>query len=163
MFLVLASKGLAIASPWFLKGVVDGMALGTAVDLKLAFYGIGAFGATRLLSNFLSEWRMWQVNKIIQKATKRISFNAFTHLHNLDIDFHKTSSKNTVFAINRAMRSIESAGRFAFGFFTPVAVEFLMLCGMLHFYCGPKYLLNMLITLTFYTYFTKVVSTTRRV
>lgn len=48
----MASKGLAIASPWFLKAVVDGMALASAVDLKMAFFGVGAFGATRLLSNF---------------------------------------------------------------------------------------------------------------
>lgn len=163
MLLVLASKGLAIASPWFLKAVVDGMALAKALDLKMAFFGIGAFGATRLLSSFLHEWRMFQISKILQKATKRISFNAFTHLHNLDIDFHKTSSKNTVFAINRAIRSLDSSSRFVLGFFTPVAVEFLMLCGMLYFYCGPKYLLNMIVTLSLYTYFTKVVSETRRV
>jgi hypothetical protein len=62
MFLVVASKGLAIASPWFLKAVVDGMALASAVDLKMAFLGVGAFGATRLLSNFFAEWRMWKVN-----------------------------------------------------------------------------------------------------
>ena len=61
------------------------------------------------------------------------------------------------------MRSIESAGRFTLGFFTPVAVEFLMLCGMLYFYCVPKYLLNMMVTLSLYTYFTKIVSNTRRV
>jgi len=163
MLLVLASKGLAIASPWFLKAVVDGMALAKALDLKMAFFGIGAFGATRVLSSFLHEWRMFQISKILQKATKRISFNAFTHLHNLDIDFHKTSSKNTVFAINRAIRSLDSSSRFVLGFFTPVAVEFLMLCGMLYFYCGPKYLLNMIVTLSLYTYFTKVVSETRRV
>ena len=65
MFLVVASKGLAIASPWFLKAVVDGMALASAVDLKMAFLGVGAFGATRLLSTFFSEWRMWKVNQII--------------------------------------------------------------------------------------------------
>jgi hypothetical protein len=33
MALVFASKGLAIASPWFLKGVVDTMALGTQLNL----------------------------------------------------------------------------------------------------------------------------------
>jgi len=38
-----------------------------------------------------------------------------------------------------------------------------MLCGMLHFFCGPKYLLNMLITLGLYTYFTKSVSEIRRI
>jgi len=51
MLLVVASKGLAIASPWFLKAVVDGMALASAVDLKVAFMGVGAFGATRLASS----------------------------------------------------------------------------------------------------------------
>ena len=51
--MILVSKGLAIASPWFLKSVVDGMALGTSVNLNLAFLGIGAFGATRLISTMI--------------------------------------------------------------------------------------------------------------
>ena len=38
------------------------------------------------------------------------------------------------------------------------AVEFIMLCVMLQFYCGPKYLGNMLITLGLYTYFSKTFS-----
>lgn len=84
-------------------------------------------------------------------------------MQSLDIDFHKTSSKNTVFAINRALRSIEQALRFTLGFFTPVAVEFIMLCVMLNYFCGSKYLFNMLLTLGTYTYFTKVVSEQRRV
>ncbi len=46
----------------------------------------------------------------------------------LDIYFHKISSKNTVFAINRAIRSIESALRLTMGFFAPVAFEFILLC-----------------------------------
>lgn len=81
----------------------------------------------------------------------------------MDLNFHKSSSKNTVFAINRAVRSIESAMRFTLGFFTPVAVEFLMLCGMLSIYCGPKYLVNMLFTLGCYTYYSKTFSEARRV
>jgi ATP-binding cassette, subfamily B (MDR/TAP), member 7 len=100
---------------------------------------------------------------MILTGTRRISFNAFTHLQNLDMDFHKTSSKNTVFAVQRAMRSIETGLRFTLGFFTPVAVEFFLLCGVLSFYCGPKYLLNMMATLGFYTYFSKTFSEVRRV
>jgi ATP-binding cassette, subfamily B, heavy metal transporter len=158
MMLVCASKGLAIASPWFLKGVVDTMALGTQLNLNTAFLGICGFGATRLASTILQEHRMWDITKIIQLATKKISFNAFTHMQSLDIDFHKTSSKNTVFAINRAIRSIENGMRFVLGFATPIVIEFLMLCAMLNFFCGPKYLGNMLVTLAMYTYFTKTVS-----
>lgn len=61
----IASKGLAIASPWFLKGVVDSMALGTGVNLNMAFLGIGAFGMTRLFSTLIQETRMMEVSKII--------------------------------------------------------------------------------------------------
>lgn len=73
MILCVASKGLAIASPWFLKSVVDSMALGTQVNLNAAFLGVGAFGLTRLLSTLIQEARMWDVSKIIQLSTKRIS------------------------------------------------------------------------------------------
>jgi len=47
------------------------------------------------------------------------------------------------------------------GFATPVIIEFVMLVGMLNFFCGPKYLANMLLTLGLYTYFTKVVANAR--
>jgi ABC-type transport system involved in Fe-S cluster assembly fused permease/ATPase subunit len=84
-------------------------------------------------------------------------------MQSLDIDFHKTSSKNTVFAINRAIRSIETALRFTLGFATPVVIEFFMLVGMMTLFCGPKYLANMMLTLGLYTYFSKAVSELRRV
>ena len=84
-------------------------------------------------------------------------------MHNLDLNFHKTSSKNTVFAINRAIKSLEQGMRFSLGFFAPIFVEFILLCGMLNFYCGPKYLANMMLTLAAYTYFSKTFSDKRRV
>jgi ABC-type transport system involved in Fe-S cluster assembly fused permease/ATPase subunit len=105
---------------------------------------------------------MAQITKFIQNGIRKISFDSFKHLHSLDLTYHKSSSKNTVFAINRAIRSIDSGLRFSLGFFTPVAIEFLLLCAMMQFYCGPKYLANMLITLGLYTTFTKQVSNYRR-
>ena len=159
---IVASKGLAIASPWFLKSVVDSMTAVGAMDLNKAMIGISLFGASRFVSTILQEQRMFQIVTFIQSGIRKISFDAFKHLHNLDLAFHKTSSKNTVFAINRALRSIESGLRFTLGFFTPIAIEFLLLCGMLQFYCGPKYLGNMLFTLGVYTLFTKRISDFRR-
>ena len=161
--LIAASKGLAIASPWFLKGVIDTMSAGGTLALAPLVYGIGAFGITRFLSSASQEYRMVLVADFIQRGLRRISYDAFVHLHALDLNFHKTSSKNTVFAINRAIRSIEGALRFVLGFFTPVFVEFAMLCGMLYFYCGPAYLANMLVTLGIYAYFSKTFSDMRRV
>ena len=163
MALVTASKGMGLVSPWFLKGVIDQMALGSAVNLNMAMFGIGMFGLTRVLSTAFQEYRMWKVSQIIQHSVKKISKNCFGHMQSLDIDFHKTSSKNTVFAINRALRSIEQAMRFIFGFFTPIAIEFTLLSGIMYYYCGPKYLGNMVITLALYTYFSKEFSAVRRV
>ena len=94
---------------------------------------------------------MVQIAEFINDGVKRVSSASFTHLHNLDLSFHKVSSKNTVFGINRAIRSIESGLRFAVGFFSPIAFEFVLLCGMLWGYCGFPYLLNMIITLGCYT------------
>lgn len=58
MGMVLLSKSLAVASPWFLKGVVDSMSAGATFDVSKAAMGVGAFTATRLASTFLQEARM---------------------------------------------------------------------------------------------------------
>ena len=71
------------------------------------------------------------------------------------------SSKNTVFAVNRGIRSIEPGLRFTIGFFSPIAFEFVLLCGMLGMYCGPYYLLNMFATLGAYTKFSRDLSKAR--
>ena len=86
---------------------------------------------------------------------------SFKHLHDLDLSYHKASSKNTVFGINRALRSIDSGMRFILGFFAQMAVEFVFLCVALGFHCGPSYLLNMLVTFTVYTMFTNKFSEKR--
>jgi ABC-type transport system involved in Fe-S cluster assembly fused permease/ATPase subunit len=94
---------------------------------------------------------MIEITKFIQMGCNRLSVKTFEHLHTLDASFHKISSKNIVFGINRAIRSIEPGLRFTIGFFSPIAFEFVLLCGMLQFYCGPLYLANMLATLGLYT------------
>jgi len=63
MGLVLVSKSLAIASPWFLKGVVDSMTAAHATNAALNMHniglGIGGFGMTRFLSTVFQEMRMF--------------------------------------------------------------------------------------------------------
>ena len=115
------------------------------------------------MSESLNNLRMYMVMDMITRGVRKLSFDSFKHLHSLDMNYHKTSSKNTVFAINRALRSIENGLRFVLGFFTPIAVEFILIWGMLGLYCGPHYLANMLLTLFCYTVYSKKVSDSRRV
>lgn len=160
--LLLATKGLAIASPYILKVVVDALAVPGAIDFQMVTCGILLGGFTRFTATVFQELRMVQIARLIQEGVRRISSKSFTHMHTLDLNFHKASSKNTVFGINRALRSIESGLRFTVGFFAPIAIEFVLLCGMLQFYCGPLYLINMLATLGLYARFTSL-SSKRRV
>lgn len=118
-------------SPYILKKVVDAMSVAGAVDFNAAAMGILLFGGARILSNIFQEWRMIEITKFIQLGSKRLSTKTFEHLHTLDASFHKISSKNIVFGINRAIRSIEPGLRFTIGFFSPIAFEFVLLCGML--------------------------------
>jgi len=123
--------------------------------------GIGIFCGIRVLSTMFQEYRMVMITRLIQQGVKNLSTKVFSHLHALDASFHKISSKNTVFSVNRGIRSIEPGLRFTIGFFSPIAFEFMLLCGMLSMYCGPLYLANMLATLGAYTKFSRDLSKAR--
>tara|TARA_B110000285_G_C14976901_1_gene539420 strand:+ start:357 stop:929 length:573 start_codon:yes stop_codon:yes gene_type:complete len=161
MVLLIGSKGLAVASPYILKQIVDSMTMAASVDFYSAGIGIGMFGLARVGATVFQEMRMLQISKFINEGVRKVSSASFKHLHELDMNFHKVSSKNTVFGINRAIRSIESGLRFAIGFFTPIAFEFLLLTGMLWGYCGAPYMLNMMLTLGLYTKYSLVSSKQR--
>ncbi len=63
--LIGASKCFAVASPWFLKGVVDAMSVGGALNVNTLWLGIGAFGMTRLLSVVAKESQMVMISDFI--------------------------------------------------------------------------------------------------
>ena len=65
--------------------------------------------------------------KIIRESIQKLSLQVFNHLHHLDLTFHKTSTKNTIFAVNKALSAIDDGLRFIVGFVSPIALEFLMI------------------------------------
>lgn len=98
---------------------------------------------------------MLNITKAIQQSLERISNKSFAHLHELDLNYHKIESRNSVFAINRALRSIESGLRYFLGFFSGMVVEFGFLSFALGAYCGPLYLANMVATFFAYLKYTR--------
>ena len=98
---------------------------------------------------------------IIRKSIQQVSEQMFAHIHNLDLIFHKQSSKNTIFAVNKAIEAIDNGMRFVVGFATPMILEFSLISGMVWFYCGPKYLANIAVMIAAYTTFTKQYSKQR--
>jgi len=175
--LLILAKCISVTSPFILKTIVNSLAVvsadggmaaaaGTVVAAKRftlvkSLGSIGLWGLTRIASSVMLCYQMNYITEMIQVGIKKLSSASFKHLHKLDLNYHKTSSKNTVFGINRALRSIDSGLRFLLGFFAQMAIEFLFLSGTLYFYCGKKYLFNMLVTFVAYTLFTNKYSEKR--
>lgn len=159
--LLIASKLMAVASPYCLKIAVNALS-GTSINYSLATWSILGFGGARIMSSCLNELRMSMIVKISRSALKTISQQIFEHMHNLDLSFHRTSSKNTVFAVNRALTAMDNALRFVVGFVSPTVLEFSLVVGMMALYCGPMYFANILGMLTFYTVFTRQYSLIRQ-
>lgn len=156
------SKSLALVSPYCLKLAVNAIANPALLNYQAAVLGVAGFGLCRAFSSFFHEYRMNLIVKVMREAIQKLSLQIFTHLHSLDITFHKTSTKNTIFAVNKALTSIDDGLRFMIGFVTPIILEFSMICAMLYIYCGPYYLLNIAVMLGLYTKFTKSYSKIRQ-
>ena len=156
------SKSLALGAPYCLKVAVNAIANAELFNYQTAMMGVMGFGIWRAFSSIFHEVRMSLIIKIIREAIQKLSLQVFNHLHHLDLTFHKTSTKNTIFAVNKALSAIDDGLRFIVGFVSPIALEFLMIWGMLYFYCGPYYLLNIGAMLAIYTKFTKSYSKIRQ-
>lgn len=162
MGLMLASKIFAVASPYFLKIAVNALANSQAINYNLAAMSIVGFGASRWLSSALNEGRMTLVVKIVRQAIANISQDVFDQIHQLDLLYHKNSSKTQIFAVNKAIEAIDNGCRFLVGFLSPIIVEFGLVSAMIGLYCGPLYLANVIGMLGIYTLYTKRYSKVRQ-
>ena len=170
--LVLA-KGVGILSPFILKRVVNSMtyasggagvattAAATAFSLRRTIIDVGLWGFTRTFASVFLCFQMNACTAGIQAGLKKIAAMSFDHQLDLDLDFHKKGAKNTVFEINRALRSLDQGLRFFLGFFSQMALEFFLLCGVLQWQCGPRYFLNMMMTFVAYAWYTQTFSERR--
>jgi ABC-type transport system involved in Fe-S cluster assembly fused permease/ATPase subunit len=86
---------------------------------------------------------------------RSLSNKLFEHVHELDLSFHRAGTRGSLYAISRSIRNLESGLRFLLSNLTPTVVELGMLGTMLAIYCGPKYSLNIFITVSLYTWFTR--------
>lgn len=170
--MLLSGKLLGLMAPFILRRLVNSMSVSTvttsggAAALASGFApgpfvfwkaaaALVAWGAARSLSTVLTQYHMVEVTRLIQGALRRVSNSAFEKLHSLDLKFHKKGSRGSIFAINKALRSMEQGLRFTLGFFSGMVVETVFLGAALGAFCGPVYLGNMAVTLAAYVAFTR--------
>ena len=91
MGLLVASKGLAVASPYILKKVVDAMTVAGTIDFHSAAIGILAFGAFRMASTAFQEYRMVMITKFIQNGLRKLSHTVFKEHNATSLSFSEVN------------------------------------------------------------------------
>lgn len=117
------------------------------------------YGIARASSSGMGELRNAIFSKVAHGTIRDISKNVFTHLHNLDMQFHLDRNTGVLSrTIDRGTRSINFAlSSMLFNVF-PTALEVLLVGSILTYNLGPTYALVTTSTVGAYTYFTIKVS-----
>lgn len=104
IMLLLLAKFVGISSPFILKGVVNGLTetygsaavAGATVSATAGRFtlakvcgAIGLWGFTRLAQNALLCIQMNAITEVIQSGIKRVATATFSHLHDLDLNYHR--------------------------------------------------------------------------
>lgn len=136
-----------------LKIAVNSLPLANALHTVTS--AIIGYGFCRVTSSILNEIRGNIVMKMNMNVIRSLSNQLFEHIHNLDLSFHRSGTRNTMYATSRAIRNLETGLRFILSHMTPTLIEFIMLGGMLSVFCGAKYTIDIFVTVGIYAWFTK--------
>ena len=84
---LMLAKGATVATPWFLKDIVDHLST-KDVALTLPLVLLLGYGALRLASTLFGELRDAIFAKVTQSSIRRVAIQVFRHLHGLSLRFH---------------------------------------------------------------------------
>ncbi|RUS19237.1 putative transporter ATM1, mitochondrial precursor [Endogone sp. FLAS-F59071] len=119
-------------------------------------------GLARMGSAIFQELRNAVFANVAQKAIRRVAYNVFYHLHQLDLSFHLTRQTGGLNrAIDRGTKGISFLLSSMVFHVIPTALEIAMVCGILASQYGTSFALVTLSTMTTYAAFTIVTTSWR--
>ena len=156
--LVLA-KLIAVATPFFYKTAVDALAgEGTQPAWLLGAGAIGltiAYGVARAMNTGMQQLRDVVFAAVGQRALRALALETFTHIHRLSLRYHiqrKTGGLSRI--IERGVRGVEFLLRFLLFSIGPLALELLLIAGILAWLFDIWYLVVVAATIAAYVWFT---------
>lgn len=99
---------------------------------------------------------MYLVAQVTQDAWRLISLQTYNHLLNLDISFHLSGTKQSLFSIHKAKKGIETNLKFTCNMIIPSAIEALVGSALLLYYTSPYFTLIFLSSVIAFISFTRV-------
>jgi len=163
--LIFAAKLATVAVPFTFKWATDALAghgtapigpndwlawaVATPVMMTIAY------GGMRIVMGVLTQWRDGIFAKVAMNAVRRLAMLTFEHMHLLSLRFHlerKTGGLTRV--LERGRNAIETIVRLLLLQLLPTIVEVVLVAWVLLFHFDWRYLVVILLTVTFYVGFT---------
>ncbi len=168
LFCLVLAKVFTVLTPLLLMTLVDelnvlvnGNETGDFVIWGVLALALG-YGAARFSSVAFVQIRDFLFVNVAQNGLKRLSMDAFQHMHSLPLSFHlsrQTGSINKV--IDRGVRGIEFLLRFVLFSIGPLILELLFVCFLITYKFDKIFLIIILVTIFLYVIFTVSVTNWR--
>ena len=162
------AKVFTVLTPLLLMTLIDELnfLVDDARKANFVIWGVLAlalgYGAARFASIAFVQIRDFLFVNVAQNGLKKLSMDAFQHIHRLPLSFHlsrQTGSMNKV--IDRGVRGIEFLLRFVLFSIGPLILEFLLVCILMIYKFDATFLLIILATVFTYVIFTIIVTNWR--
>ncbi|KAK6202879.1 P-loop containing nucleoside triphosphate hydrolase protein [Scheffersomyces amazonensis] len=157
--LLIGSKLLNVQVPFFFKSIIDEMniewtehlgTVGTVIGSLILAYGGARFGAV-----LFGELRNAVFASVSQSAIKRVAYNTFLHLLNMDLQFHLSRQTGGLTrAIDRGTKGISYVLSAMVFHIIPISFEISVVCGILTYNYGLSFAAVTLSTMLAYSIFT---------
>ncbi|CCJ28979.1 unnamed protein product [Pneumocystis jirovecii] len=149
--LLIGSKILNIQIPFFFKKIIDSININslTTDETALAITGSIIIGIS---ATAFQEIRNSIFATVSQKAIRKVAYNIFEHLLQLDLNFHLTRKTGGLTkAIDHGTKSISFLLTSMVFHILPVSLEIIMVCGILTYQYGSHFAFITLTTMILYT------------
>ncbi|MBW4707734.1 ABC transporter ATP-binding protein/permease [Roseobacter sp. YSTF-M11] len=160
MAMLLLSKLISVATPFFYKGAVDALAQEGVPMLALGAVGLTvAYGVARLMTVGFQQLRDAVFARVGQRALRMLALETFQHIHKLSMRYHitrKTGGLSRI--IERGVKGVDFLLRFLLFSIGPLMLELLLVGIILAVVFDIYYLLVVAVTIGLYVWFTFAVT-----
>lgn len=137
---LIAAKVASVTMPWVLKLIVDDLDMDGAMAIAVPTTLLLAYGALRFGTVFLGEMRDAIFARVTERAMRRIGLRVFSHLHQLDLDFHLSRKTGGLSRdIERGTTGVSFLLRFLLFNIVPTLLELVMVAAILFSQFPPAF------------------------
>ena len=159
MGLLVAAKGITVATPFFYKQAVDALDSPDLKGVALPAMFLLSYGLARLFQVLTAQIRDFIFMPVTQHGLRALSRQTFAHLHRLSMSFHLSRRTGALSrAIERGNRAIEFILRFILFNILPTILELLLVAGVFLIHFGAGYMTGLLAAVVVYVAFSVVIT-----